>query len=165
MTLESIFVTIDRLGSAISEIEKELSKVESMDIENAAVYYEDFRNKYDSLEAVVKKWTTAKDRLSSYIIPTILEDSQLGQSVKLKSGKTVVVQYKVNVSMPDKDAGMQWLRDNELGELIQETVNSGTLTAVAKGRLEENNALPEELFKMSTKASTAIRKAPTAKRK
>lgn len=164
MKLESVHVTVDKLDIAIKEIENVLHKVAGMDIESAAVFYEEFRTKYDYLLDVAGKWTTVKERLSAKILPEIVEASQLGQSVTLKNGKRVTVQYKVMCSMPDKDAGKQWLIDNGLGDLVQDTVNAGTLTAVAKARLEENEPLPEELFKMSTKASTSIT-APRAKRK
>lgn len=55
-----------------------------------------------------------------------------------------------------KDEAFQWLRDNEYGSLIKETVNSSSLSAAAKEVMEKGMELPEDLFNTITKDSVSI---------
>jgi hypothetical protein len=60
--------------------------------------------------------------------------------------------------MTDKQMGFEWLRDNNHGGVIQETVNAQTLGALAK---ELNNAgvdLPAPTFTTSIMTYTSITK-------
>lgn len=52
----------------------------------------------------------------------------------------------------------KWLRDNNLGSLIKETVNASTLSATAKELVENGRELPDDLFKVHTKDSVSITK-------
>jgi hypothetical protein len=46
-----------------------------------------------------------------------------------------------------KDEAFAWLKDNDLGDIIQETVNSNTLSAQAKLLLEDKGLdMDPELF-------------------
>jgi len=63
-------------------------------------------------------------------------------------------------SMLDKLTGMDWLRTNGHGDLIQETVNSSTLGAFARNLTEESGyELPSDIFKTSVMTFTSITKA------
>lgn len=42
----------------------------------------------------------------------------------------------------------EWLRENEFGALIQDTINSSTLKAWVKEQLQEGNEVPTELLNM-----------------
>lgn len=54
---------------------------------------------------------------------------------------------RTTVSMVDKEAGMDWLRENGYETLIQPTVNASSLGAMAKELMEtENKQLPDNLF-------------------
>ena len=57
-----------------------------------------------------------------------------------------------------KDAAYWWLRLNNLGDLIQETVNASTLAAAARKRNDDGFDMPEAYFKMAIMPSTSITK-------
>jgi hypothetical protein len=61
--------------------------------------------------------------------------------------------------MPDKGAGFDWLRANEHGGVIQETVNAQTLGALAKELNEEGKELPTPTFTTNIMTYTSITKA------
>jgi hypothetical protein len=51
----------------------------------------------------------------------------------------------------------EWLRENDLGSLIQETVNARTLSSAVKGLLEDGETIPEEM-NVTIKKSVGMRK-------
>jgi hypothetical protein len=51
---------------------------------------------------------------------------------------------KTYASIVDKDRAFAWLRENELDSLIQETVNSSSLSALAKELMEGGRELPSD---------------------
>lgn len=57
-----------------------------------------------------------------------------------------------------KEAGYWWLRCNDLGDIITETVNASTLSAVARKRLDDGFDMPEEHFNVAILPSTSITK-------
>ena len=61
--------------------------------------------------------------------------------------------------MVRRDAAMKWLRDNDAGGLIIETVNASTLASFAKERAMEGKPLPEDTFKVGTAPYTSIRRS------
>lgn len=65
---------------------------------------------------------------------------------------------KVFASIPgDKREGAYaWLRENGYEGMIQETVNSSSLSAAAKELIERGEELPEDLFSIHTKDSISI---------
>lgn len=56
------------------------------------------------------------------------------------------------------DDAYDWLRGHEYGSLIKETVNSSSLSAVAKEMMQEGEELPEEFFKVHMKDGISITK-------
>ena len=72
----------------------------------------------------------------------------------------VSVSRRFSASMLDKEVGMDWLRKNGHGDLIQPTVNAQTLAAFAKNLQEvEGKDLPVEIFKVGSIPYTSITKA------
>lgn len=49
-----------------------------------------------------------------------------------------------------------WLRENNLGPLIKETVNSSSLSAAAKELIENGRELPDDIFTTHTKDGVSI---------
>lgn len=67
---------------------------------------------------------------------------------------------KVLASIPPavRDDAYQWLRDNDNGSLIKETVNASSLSALAKELMENGRELPEEYFTVLPKNSVSFTK-------
>jgi hypothetical protein len=68
------------------------------------------------------------------------------------------VNVRWNAIMPDKEAGMQWLRNTGNDGLIIETVNAMTLSSFAKDMALNGMPLPEEVFRVSTAQHISITK-------
>ena len=86
-------------------------------------------------EEALKQKQKEADRISQDVIPTM--SSEMGLShLKLIDGSTVDVKpnYSANISVANRDAAFQWLRENGLGDIIKNEIS------VSFGRNEDNKA-------------------------
>lgn len=103
------------------------------------------------------------DFLSKDVIPDVVRELRERTGEKppfsIEGVGRVSIATRISCSILDKPKGYQWLRDTGNGSLIQETVNSSTLSAFAKSYVEdEGKDLPEDIFKMSSMSYTSITK-------
>lgn len=122
------------------------------------------RNTVEQIKLARKALDEIEEQLSKQYIPDLFREMRetTGQKppYKIEGVGSVTVSYKFSCSMPDKDAGHEWLRSNGHGGLITETVNSSSLSAFAKDMIENHGIdLPAEVFKTSSQPYTSIRKA------
>lgn len=102
-------------------------------------------NEKDELKEKTKENSAAIDSLKKTIADQMLNDET---TKVVRSGHSFTLQEKVKYS---KKAGnderfFETLRENDLGDLIKETVNAQTLQGAIKSIVEENSGeLPEDL--------------------
>ena len=120
---------------------------------------------YDALRklnALIKESREAlshmEEHLSREDIPDVMRANNI-RSTTIEGVGRVSLGTRWSASMLDKDAGMTWLRENEHGGVIQETVNAQTLGALAKELNQEGFDLPQSFFKTSVMTYTSITKA------
>ena len=89
----------------------------------------------ETLEDSLKKTKKDYEHLSGEIIPTMMSEMGLSQ-IKLMDGSSVDVKpyYAANISIKNREAAYNWLRDNGLGDIIKNNVT------VSFGRNEDNKA-------------------------
>lgn len=98
------------------------------------------------------------DQLSREIVPDAMRRADV-KTITVEGVGRVTVSYRFSCTMVDKGLGIDWLRKSGNGGIIQETVNSSTLSAFAKNMLEvEGKELPDDLFKVGTSPFTSITK-------
>ena len=75
------------------------------------------------------------DYLSAEVIPTMMAEMGLSH-LKLMDGSSVDVKpnYSASITIANRDAAFQWLRDNNLGDIIKNEIS------VSFGRNEDNKA-------------------------
>ena len=75
------------------------------------------------------------DRLSGEVIPTMMAEMGLAH-LKLSDGSTVDVKpnYSANITIANREAAFNWLRNNGLGDIIKNEIS------VSFGRNEDNKA-------------------------
>lgn len=124
---------------------------------NAADYKEAFAVFYatneanKSLDAARKALGAAYERMNKQTIPELFETlgTDMYRVPELERSFYPLVQ--TSASMVDKDAGMEWLRENGGSELIQPTVNASTLKSFLSELLsEEGVEPPADLIKVSS---------------
>lgn len=66
----------------------------------------------------------------------------------------------MHVQVVDKDKAKEWLQDNGHGDLIQETVNAGSLKAALAQRIKKGDGTPpQDLFKLTLFKRASITRA------
>jgi hypothetical protein len=117
----------------------------------------------DAIEAAVKSLDATVRRFSEVDVPETFEALKVNTvSVRdeLDPGKsyriTVGMRLMASILADRKPDAYAWLRASELGGLIYETVNSQSLSAAIRERLERGEPVPDELINTHIRATTSI---------
>ena len=110
----------------------------------------------NELKAVNARITEVEEQLASKMVEEEIQSFQ-------RSGRTFYVTTKVFANVvPDRKTELfTWLKENGFGDMVQETVNSQTLSAWVREQLADSDQLPEgldELINVYEKASVGVRK-------
>jgi len=86
-------------------------------------------------ETLLKQKKERADKISAEVIPEIMESMKL-KTLKLQDGSAIEVKeiYSATIPVANKERAYQWLRDNDLGDLIKNEIT------VSFGRNEDNKA-------------------------
>lgn len=118
----------------------------------------------DQINALEKAFKLIKEKISmvrEVSFPERLEAEDM-RTFTGDNGDRVSKSARVFASIVSDPTGdtqqkaYQWLRDNELGALIKETVNSSSLSGAAKELMESGREMPEDLFKVHMKDGVSI---------
>jgi hypothetical protein len=100
-----------------------------------------------------------EQRLSREQVPDVMRAHNV-RTITIEDVGRVTISQRWSASMLDKEQGITWLKGNNLGGIVQETVNSQTLAAVAKDLSQTKGIeLPATLFKVGQMSYTSITKA------
>jgi len=120
---------------------------------------------YDQLRhvtAIIKESREAlsqiEEKLSREQVPDVMRAHQV-RTITVEGVGRVSLGTRWSASMPDKAAGFDWLRENNHGGVIQETVNAQTLGALAKELNDGGTELPQPTFVTNIMTYTSITKA------
>ena len=94
-----------------------------------------FQIQMEDLEKTLKQTKKDFEHLSAEVIPTMMAEMGLSH-LKLMDGSSVDVKpnYSASITIANRDAAFQWLRDNNLGDIIKNEIS------VSFGRNEDNKA-------------------------
>lgn len=67
-------------------------------------------------------------------------------------------EIRVTVPAANKEELQEWFRENEMGEMVQPTINSSSLKAWAKERLKAGEEIPSDLIKVEAYERASITK-------
>ncbi len=149
---------ISQLDTRIEfELKPELVTAENLDAVGVARAFVNLRDIKDAMDVVQKKLSALYEEWKTIKVPEKFENSGVPH-INLDEGARVGISNKVFASLKkdQKEAAYEWLRQNKLEDLITETVNTSTLSAVAKGLAEDNMELPPELFNVAVVANTSV---------
>jgi len=136
---------------------------ETSDVVGSGDHIEIIRH-YDRLRqitALIKESREALEQIETKLsreqVPDVMRANQI-KTITVEGVGRVSLGTRWSASMPDKEAGFDWLRQNEHGGVIQETVNAQTLGALAKELNEEGQELPAPTFTTNIMTYTSITK-------
>ena len=100
-------------------------------VERLSTLQQEIEKQEDALKQKKKNF----EHLSAEVIPTMMAEMGLSH-LKLMDGSSVDVKpnYSASITIANKDAAFQWLRDNNLGDIIKNEIS------VSFGRNEDTKA-------------------------
>lgn len=151
---------LGQFRKAMSEVGGDVQQVKRVTTSDAARLFVAYKSIKDELDDLQKAFEAEYTEFKTLTFPGLLEDD--GQTnVPLAEGYRVGVSTKLYASIKGERKGQAygWLRNNDLGELIVETVNASTLSAAAKALLEDKFLdLPDGLFNVMLQSNTSVTK-------
>lgn len=106
---------------------------------------------HDDLKKQLTRIYHVMNALDKNVLPKLFDHHGVDMVRIPELGRSFSLRQMTTASMLDKEAALAWLRDNGHGDLIQETVNAGTLASFIRNMiLEEGTEPPEELFKVNS---------------
>lgn len=153
------------LANSIKDLQQELEQVrQSSDPMAIARAFVALHHLHEVLKSIIGTddspglFKSIYGPFKSEVVPNVFEDKGIDKTLPLTEGYRVTVSTRLYASLPaaNKQRGMEWLRKNGLGDLIQETVNAQTLSATAATMMEdEGKELPEDIFSVHMKYNTS----------
>lgn len=134
-------------------------KMRAADIKTLAMVHQNLNDLTDEIDEARKVLSKTYDWLRHSLMIDKMDDAGL-ESFSVAGVGRVYIQSSLNASIRAgaKEGAYEWLGDHGHGDLIQETVNSSSLKALAKAKIQDNDPLPEELFNVSPKTFVVIQK-------
>ena len=147
------------LESIADDAKKAESAINEMSLSEQCSYLFRVKKQYEDINEQVKKLYRHVDKLSKVIIPEAMDDAGVDKIRVPEVATSFYPLVKYSASMLDKGAGFQYLRDNNAGALITETVNASSLSAYLRDRLvNEGVEPPEDVFKFGIYKITGMSK-------
>ena len=111
----------------------ELENVRSLS--NQVIDLQKLEEEITKEETLLKQKKERADKISSEVIPEIMESMKL-KTLKLQDGSAIEVKevYSATIPVANREGAYQWLRDNDLGDLIKNEIT------VSFGRGEDDKA-------------------------
>lgn len=149
-----------KLAEALEVLDAAVNNVETvhgdtdydtLEIADIAKRYWALKNMHDDAKKIVTRLFHIVNALDKGIFPAQLEKRDLDMVRVPELARSFSIRSNTSASMLDKDGAMNWLRENGHGDLIQDTVNAGTLASFARNlQIEQGIDLPEDLFKVTS---------------
>lgn len=111
---------------------------------------------FREFEDALKKLRNQVARMKEVHMPNRFDDEGVTSFTTDKFRVTRTARTFASIVAEDKEDAFEWLRENDYGGLIKETVNSSSLSAVAKELLENGRELPDELFRTHNKDNVSV---------
>jgi hypothetical protein len=152
-------MSISMLVTSVKKLVDDLRDDATANSATAATVLFHIKNTHASLDKTVKMLYAVKDLLDKTVVPAKMEADGVDMVRVPELARSFSKQTKYSASFIDKEKGFEWLRDIGQGDIIQETVNAGTLASFCRNLiLEQGVDPPEDVVKVTTYDAIGINK-------
>ncbi|MBS3970524.1 MAG: hypothetical protein KGZ94_10490 [Clostridia bacterium] len=119
------------------------------------------KNRKKTLEGELKSNNAEMEAVGDELSQAML-DEEMANFVRGGQMFYLTTKLYANADKERKQELFQWLKKNDYGDMVQETVNANTLAAFVRELLNENDRLPDDLQQLVSvheKTLVAMRKA------
>lgn len=157
-TLAQLHSVCGKLIETTQKVRKETDEaVSSGDHIAVIVHYDKLRQVTALIKESREALSQMEEKLSRDQVPDVMRAHNI-RTITVEGVGRVSLGTRWSASMPDKSAGFEWLRANNHGGVIQETVNAQTLGALAKELNADGFDLPQPTFVTNVMTYTSITK-------
>jgi hypothetical protein len=134
---------------------------ESVDNPSAmAAAYVRIRLAEDEIGSAIKALARLSDLLQYTKLPEAFEAAGVTSLTVTGYRVTAMPLVRASITPGQKEPAFQWLRDNDYGSLVIETVNAGSLASLARSMVQdEGRELPDGLFNVHHGTTMSVTKA------
>jgi hypothetical protein len=149
---------IEEINELALSAEKEMESVMSCDTATVLSLLSEVRSYDENLKYLKSRMGELHKRMKEEIVPKKFTEQGISSITVEGYRYTVSAQARTTIQKDKKDEAYGWLRNNGLGDLVTETVNSSTLSATAKTLMADGIDLPDDIFNVYTFENTSVTK-------
>lgn len=160
MAHSNVKVILSHFHQFVNDVDKGIKIIEEhQDPVELCTAYQEVKEVYAAFDTILTQLYHVKNNLDKVAIPQLFENKDLEKISVPKLALSFYIIPKYSASMLDREKAFKWLRKQNAGALITETVNAGTLASFFKERLIEKGAeAPAEIFKFTEYKTTGSSK-------
>ena len=120
----------------VKDAPQQVDEIEDVrSLSNYVIHLQKLEEEIIKEETLLKQKKERADKISAEVIPGIMESMKL-KTLKLQDGSAVEVKdiYSATIPLTNREGAYQWLRENDLGDLIKNEIT------VSFGRGEDTKA-------------------------
>ena len=157
-TLMELSIACETLTKVAGEIREQTNEVVASRDHIAVIrHYDKLRQVTAQIKESREALAKMEETLSRESVPEVMREHNV-KTITIEGVGRVSLSNRWSASMADKTDGMEWLRKNGHGGVIQETVNAQTLGALAKELNADGVELPQPTFTTNVMTYTSITK-------
>jgi hypothetical protein len=153
----------EKIAEEIGRLVEDFDRAVQDSIDNPssmAAAYVQIRLAEDELGAAMKRLANLSDALQYTKLPEAFQAAGVTSLTVTGYRVTAMPLVRASITPGQKEPAFQWLRDNDFGSLVIETVNAGSLASLAKSMVQdEGRELPEGLFNVHHGTTMSVTKA------
>lgn len=155
---EARSVISELIDAVKANVGEDGSNMKTGNLAEACRLYFYLSEEYDRMDDVRKKIGMQLEHMSREVIPEIMSEEETSSITLEDVQRRFTKSTRTTASMADKEAAMDWLREIGKGDLIQQSVNSSSLSSFAKQYMVENQVELPECIKVNHMTITSINK-------
>jgi len=152
-------MTIQDINDEIKFMGELVKMMERGKVQDACRHYKEMRDLADQLKETSSRLNKHIEEVKRDKLPMMFKEEGVRSITVDDYRYTISETVRASIASGQKEAAYQWLRDNEMGELITETVNASTLSAQARHLMEEGTELDPDLFNTHLQPNVSVTKS------
>tara|TARA_X000001382_G_scaffold14966_2_gene9629 strand:- start:10402 stop:10890 length:489 start_codon:yes stop_codon:yes gene_type:complete len=156
--MDQFLILMENINELALKAETEMESILSADTPAVLSLLSDVRQYDDNLKYLKKRMGDIYKRMKEEIVPQKFTEQGISSITVDGFRFTVSAQSRTSIQKDMKDEAYLWLRNNGLGDIVTETVNSSTLSATAKTLMSDGIDLPDDIFNIYSFENTSITK-------
>lgn len=149
---------ITSVNHAAQRLINEAIDIAELEIQDAVTFFKKIKDFHDLLGGIIADLELTILKLRQETMPAIFKEAGVSSIAVEGYRFTISHTLRASINKDKKEEAFQWLRDNDMGEIIIETVNASTLAAQARQLDDQGKELDQDLFKSWIQPNVSITK-------